>query len=385
MRLNKGFTLVELMIYSAIFVIVIGIMTGVMLTSIRTQNRNRVDAEVSQQLDLVLATTQRLVRDASLIDVSYEGTSTSTSCSTYCSLRLRTEASSTDPIIISSNAGGVYLKEGSSDAVPLTTDKIIVDYLRFTKFEVAGGHAAVQIDASFSYNTSNPQVAVTKKLQSAISRVSAATFDSDLLPNADNTYSIGGVSPDQRWMDARFSGDLSVEGSASVGTSTLNSSAVLLLESDSKGFLPPRLTTSERNGISSPTTGLMVYNTTTGQYEFYDGSSWSSIGGSDDDWTIVGSDVQRTTGNVSITNTLTAGDISAGTLTITDTYGTTLYVPDGGYAQFMNGGYGAPPSYDCNSDSERGRIYIRTDTNPGRLYICIGWAGGWDYEDLTNI
>jgi hypothetical protein len=38
-------------------------------------------------------------------------------------------------------------------------------------------------------------------------------------------------------------------------------SAILDVESTDKGFLPPRMTTAQRNGITSPATGLIIYNT----------------------------------------------------------------------------------------------------------------------------
>jgi uncharacterized protein (TIGR02145 family) len=44
---------------------------------------------------------------------------------------------------------------------------------------------------------------------------------------------------------------------------TLNSSAVLELESTTQGLLLPRMTTLQRNAISNPATGLMIFNTTT--------------------------------------------------------------------------------------------------------------------------
>jgi hypothetical protein len=41
-----------------------------------------------------------------------------------------------------------------------------------------------------------------------------------------------------------------------------------------KGVLIPRMTTAERNAIPSPATSLLIYNTTTGCFEFWDGSAW---------------------------------------------------------------------------------------------------------------
>lgn len=45
-----------------------------------------------------------------------------------------------------------------------------------------------------------------------------------------------------------------------------------------KGFLPPRLTTVQRDAISAPATGLSIYNTTTNKHNFYSGSAWVEIG-----------------------------------------------------------------------------------------------------------
>ena len=60
-----------------------------------------------------------------------------------------------------------------------------------------------------------------------------------------------------------------------VGTSTPDASAALEVASTTKGFLPPRMTATQRAAISSPATGMMVYQTdgTTGLY-VYNGSAW---------------------------------------------------------------------------------------------------------------
>jgi uncharacterized protein (TIGR02145 family) len=41
-----------------------------------------------------------------------------------------------------------------------------------------------------------------------------------------------------------------------------------------RGVLIPRLTTAQRNAIPNPATSLLIYNTTTGCFEFWDGSAW---------------------------------------------------------------------------------------------------------------
>jgi len=64
-----------------------------------------------------------------------------------------------------------------------------------------------------------------------------------------------------------------------VGSYTVDSSAVLSLNSSNAGFLMPRMTTLQRDAIATPSTGLQIYNTTTGQFEYYDGVSWVAVGG----------------------------------------------------------------------------------------------------------
>jgi hypothetical protein len=69
--------------------------------------------------------------------------------------------------------------------------------------------------------------------------------------------------------DSFFSG-----GGVAIGGTTVGSKAILDLQSTTKGFLPPRMTTTQRDAISTPTTGLVVYNTTTNKLQCYNGTGW---------------------------------------------------------------------------------------------------------------
>jgi hypothetical protein len=51
-------------------------------------------------------------------------------------------------------------------------------------------------------------------------------------------------------------------GNLLIGTTTNVASSILTLASTTKGFLPPRMTTTQKNAISSPAAGLVVYDTT---------------------------------------------------------------------------------------------------------------------------
>ena len=53
-----------------------------------------------------------------------------------------------------------------------------------------------------------------------------------------------------------------------------DASAILQADSTTQGFLPPRMTTGEKNAIASPAAGLMVYDTDANQMSYWNGSSW---------------------------------------------------------------------------------------------------------------
>jgi len=75
-----------------------------------------------------------------------------------------------------------------------------------------------------------------------------------------------------------------------IGTNTPDPSAKLEITSTNSGFLPPRMTTAERNAIANPAAGLQIYNTTTDCLEIFSKGRWQKMFcGVDDTATIVDS------------------------------------------------------------------------------------------------
>jgi hypothetical protein len=81
-----------------------------------------------------------------------------------------------------------------------------------------------------------------------------------------------------------FSGQLYV-GSNFTTTYRLNvgafgsppASAEMAVTSTTRGFLPPRMTTTQKNAISTPATGLVLYDTTLNKLAVYTGSAWETV------------------------------------------------------------------------------------------------------------
>jgi hypothetical protein len=73
-------------------------------------------------------------------------------------------------------------------------------------------------------------------------------------------------------------GNLATNGQMAIGQTTApNSSAMLEVVSTTKGFLPPRMTTTQINAITTPPNGLMVYNTTNDHICVYQGGAWAKL------------------------------------------------------------------------------------------------------------
>lgn len=65
-----------------------------------------------------------------------------------------------------------------------------------------------------------------------------------------------------------------------IGTTSPNASAQLDISSTTKGFLPPRMTASQRRAITNPAAGLLIWcinGETSGEWQGYNGYSWVSL------------------------------------------------------------------------------------------------------------
>jgi hypothetical protein len=62
-----------------------------------------------------------------------------------------------------------------------------------------------------------------------------------------------------------------------IGTTNPDNSARLEINSNNKGLLIPRMTSSQRNAIQVPALGLMIYDTTTDNFWYKSKSGWVKL------------------------------------------------------------------------------------------------------------
>lgn len=249
-RPSSGFTLLEVLIYIAIFAVVGTLLTGIVTTVTKVEVRGGASAEVATQLNFTIQTIQRLARDASAVVVNNslndnDNDSALGVAAPYLHLRMKDSAggaSDRDPMVVWLDGATniIKLRQGSGESATtadLTTAKVASasNGLQFKKFSNPPGHDVVQFDITLAYNAPTPEGAVTRTLQSAVGRVSAATFDSDLLPGADNQRSVGTAV--SRWVNGYFSGNLIVNGASSqMGVGVMTPAPNTILEVGSGGY-----------------------------------------------------------------------------------------------------------------------------------------------------
>jgi hypothetical protein len=122
---------------------------------------------------------------------------------------------------------------------------------------------------------------------------------------------------------------MNVQAQVGIGTTMPDSSAVLDLSSIDRGLLLPRLTMAQRDVISNPATGLMIYNLSSSDVQVNTGTPASPV------WF-----VNEGSPDSSIISVTLSGDVSTTSTSSVLIDGTTLSPPAGTYLVLFNGQYG---------------------------------------------
>jgi len=120
-------------------------------------------------------------------------------------------------------------------------------------------------------------------------------------------------------------------GTIGFGTDTPSANALIDITSTTKGFLPPRMTNTQRAAITA-TKGLIVVNTTNNAIAYNDGTNWGYLSGATQ--TVAGAG-----GTVNIA--FPSGNIALITLTASTTYTFSAHVVGTYIIQVTQGGAGS--------------------------------------------
>jgi len=152
------------------------------------------------------------------------------------------------------------------------------------------------------------------------------------------------------------------EGMIGIGTTSPNANAIVDMDSTTKAFMPPRMTTAQMNAIAAPGKGMFIMNVDNNQLAYHNGSSWVSLGS-------------------------TSGMAGLGIIDIEPTF-TTPAVPAGGYVpnHFYivdgNGAVGAP------FNVAGGTVPGVTDAKTGDWLVYEDHGGvnkGWEKVEFSNV
>ena len=112
----------------------------------------------------------------------------------------------------------------------------------------------------------------------------AISFPAGIYGKADiRGYSTGTTDAGALAFSTAPAGDLVQErmrinsaGNVGIGTAAPNANALLDVTSTTKAFMPPRMTTTQKNAIASPTAGMMVYDSTLNKLSLYT-TAWETV------------------------------------------------------------------------------------------------------------
>ncbi len=123
----------------------------------------------------------------------------------------------------------------------------------------------------------NPSIHV--HAASEINDLSTVSITADYNDLVNNPTELSEFNNDVGYLTSINEQDLAALNSIVIGDTTIDSSAILEIDSNSKGFLPPRLNSQEIFSIINPAEGLIVYNTDLHSPVYFNRTEWVQFDG----------------------------------------------------------------------------------------------------------
>ncbi|MBI4458200.1 type II secretion system protein [Candidatus Uhrbacteria bacterium] len=146
--MNKGHTLIELLLYVAIFAVVSLVAGAIVLNMLFGKAKLTAVEEVGQNGRMALETVIQRVRDAQAVNAPAPAASAST-------LSLQMADAARNPTVFDLSGGAVRITEGAGAPVALTASEVSVTSLLFSNASYAGTPGTVRIMMTVGH--ANPQ------------------------------------------------------------------------------------------------------------------------------------------------------------------------------------------------------------------------------------
>jgi hypothetical protein len=114
---------------------------------------------------------------------------------------------------------------------------------------------------------------------SSVTTQSGFRAESSLTGAVNNYGFYGGIASGAGRYNLYMAGTANnyLAGSLGIGTASPSASAILDAQSTTKGVRFPNMTTTQKNAVSSPAAGLVVFDTTLSKLCVYTGAAWQTI------------------------------------------------------------------------------------------------------------
>ncbi len=139
-----------------------------------------------------------------------------------------------------------------------------------------GSAASLTNFPTLNQNTTGTAANVTGTV--AVANGGTGTTNGSMTGTGALTFAAGGSNQNVT-LTPSGTGKTVLNGAVGIGTSTPDASAKLEISSTTQAFLPPRMTTTQRDAISSPASGSVIYNTTIKELQCYNEGSTPSVDG----------------------------------------------------------------------------------------------------------
>lgn len=141
---NKGFTLIEVLLYMVILGLIIASLSGFIFMTYQSKIKNQTIAETEQQGNQIMDIILQTVRNATAIN-------SPAAQSSGASLSLNTTNGTTTPTIFDILGVNLRLTEGVGSAINLTGGRVAISNVVFTNATETGALGLIRVQFTLTY------------------------------------------------------------------------------------------------------------------------------------------------------------------------------------------------------------------------------------------